>query len=132
MTAQGSAARSAARRLADLKFAYKIALMPGLAALGFLTIVLVSGMVGTNNSQLLAGIEQSNFPALAASRDLEEALAAIQRGLQDAVAAHDKTMLGETDTLRGADRVAAAGAARGGMTRTGSRTMQHTDGATDS
>jgi len=83
----------------NLKFAVKIALMPGLAALGFFAILVVSRVVGTSNSRLLTGIEQSNFAALAASRDLEEELAALQRGLQDAVAAHDAGMLAETETL---------------------------------
>jgi len=88
--------------LKNMKFAFKIALMPGLAALSFFAILVVSRVVGTSNSRLLTGIEQSNFAALAASRDLEEELAQLQRGLQDAVAAHDNAMLVETEALRGA------------------------------
>jgi methyl-accepting chemotaxis protein len=86
--------------LKRLKFAHKVALMPGLAALGFLLVLAVSAWVGAGNGRILRGIEQGSFPAVDASRELEETLARVQRGLQDAVAAADKGMLAETDNLR--------------------------------
>ena len=86
--------------LKRLKFAHKVALMPGLAALGFLVVLAVSAWVGAGNGRILRSIEQGSFPAVDASRELEETLARVQRGLQDAVAAADKGMLAETDGLR--------------------------------
>ncbi len=86
--------------LKRLKFAHKVALMPGLSALAFLVILAVSWGVGGKNSDILRKIENGSFPAVDASRELEETLAKVQRSLQDAVAAADKGMLGETDGLR--------------------------------
>jgi methyl-accepting chemotaxis protein len=84
----------------NLKFAYKVALMPGLAALGFLLVLFSSLWLGRRNDRLLADLQDGYFPAFEASHALEETLGVIQRGLQDAVAARDPSMLTETDGQR--------------------------------
>ena len=59
--------------LKRLKFAHKVALMPGLSALAFLVILAVSWGVGGKNSDILRKIENGSFPAVDASREQEAA-----------------------------------------------------------
>ena len=84
-----------------LKFLHKLALMPALAALGFLLVLLVLATLGSRNSGLLGDIENGYFPGFEASDRLESTLNAIQRGLQDAVGASDRGLLAEVDQVRG-------------------------------
>ena len=83
-----------------LKFLHKLALMPTLAALGFLLVLLVLATLGSRNGQLLGDIENGYFPAFEASELLERTLTGIERGLQDAAAAADRGLLAETDKVR--------------------------------
>jgi len=84
----------------NLRFAQRVALMPGLAAVGLLVILGVILFQGYRTERLLTGIQTGYTPALETARDLEDSLAAIQRGLQDAVAARDASLLDEVDTHR--------------------------------
>ena len=84
----------------NLRFAHRVVLMPGLAAAGLLLILGIAQYLNTRTAALLTGIQQGYAPALETARDLEESLAAIQRALQDAVAAHDASMLEEADQNR--------------------------------
>ncbi len=86
---------------ADLKFYQKILSLTLLAATAFLIVLtsIISG--GRKNEVLLQEIETGHFPALMLRRDLEEGLAALQRGLQDAAASLDEDILAETDALNG-------------------------------
>ncbi len=84
----------------DLKVAHRVALMPILAAIGFALVLIVSQQLGSRSADQLTAIQKGFFPALEASRDLEETLTAIQRALQDAVAATDAGLLTESDALR--------------------------------
>src|ERR1700689_2822379 len=86
--------------LKDLKVAQKVALMPALAAIGFPLVLVVSQQLGSRSADQLTAIQQGYFPALEASRDLEEALTGIQRALQAAVTARDAGLLAESDVLR--------------------------------
>lgn len=86
--------------LGKLKFTYKVVLLPALATAGFLIILFVIQLYGARNAALLTEIEIGYAPALALSRDLVEQLAAIQRILQDAVAASDEEILKEADQLQ--------------------------------
>ena len=100
-TAAEAATLEGGRRLTrGLKFLHKVALMPALAALGFLLVLLILETLGSRNDKLLGDIESGYFPAYEASDRLEETLSEIQRGLQDAVAASDRGLLAETDGLR--------------------------------
>ena len=83
-----------------LRFAHKMAALPVLAALGFLSILISLQVVSARNTRLLDAIEQRHFPAFVTSDSLRQTLLAIQRGMQDAVAAADAGALGATDALR--------------------------------
>ncbi len=100
-------------QLRNLKFHQKVGLMPLLAGVGFLLILTVTWLVGNRNQALLDNIRNVYFPALEASRDAEETLAAIQRNLQDATAAADLQMLNDTDPLSAQFRLALDKAAQG-------------------
>jgi methyl-accepting chemotaxis protein len=86
--------------LKNWKIAYKILLMPALAAVALLVIVILTPLAVTKNEELMTEIETGYFPAAELTRDLVEKLAGIQRGLQDAAAAHDADFLSEPDALR--------------------------------
>lgn len=85
--------------LKHLKIRYKLLFIPFMAMIGFLLVYLAVNAINQRNEILLSQIEQRYYPSLELSRDLEEALGAIQRGMQDAVAAADEDMLNETDAL---------------------------------
>ncbi len=100
-TGGGSATPEEGRHVArGLKFLHKLALMPALAALGFILVLLVLLTVGGRNGKLLGDIESGYFPAYEASDQLEETLAGIQRELKDAVDARDRAMLAKADAQR--------------------------------
>jgi len=86
--------------ISKLKFSHKISLMPLIAALALVLIFLATWRAVSTNGQLTRLIESGYFPASQLTRDLGETLAAIQRGLQDAVASQDTDMLADVDTLR--------------------------------
>ena len=83
-----------------LRFAHKMAALPVLAALGFLSILVTLQVVGARNASLLDAIQQRYFPAYASTDSLQQTLTGVQRSLQDAVAAADANALGSTDALR--------------------------------
>ncbi len=80
-----------------MKVVHKIALMPTLAVAALLVIFVVVQMTRSANDDLNRRIETGYVPAVTMSQDLVELLAALQRGLQDAVASADPTLLEETD-----------------------------------
>ena len=84
----------------DLRFFYKVIALPLLSAVAFIIVLGSLLSTGERNKLILAEIESGHFPALMIRRDLEEGLAAIQRGLQDAAAAEDEDILAETDVLK--------------------------------
>jgi len=88
------------RRPWALSFRWKIISIPAFAVTIFLLILAVTRWVGASNEALLVGLETEEYQALTVSHDLERGLAAIQRGLQDAVAAADQDLLAEADDLR--------------------------------
>lgn len=85
--------------LRDLSFKWKLLTLPGLAALGFLLMLLTVVMTGTRSTERLQLIESGYGPNLELSRDLEEVLQGIQRGMQDAVAAANLGFSADTDPL---------------------------------
>jgi methyl-accepting chemotaxis protein len=84
----------------NLKFKYKIILLPSLATFAFLLILAANQILGVKNQELLTRIRVGYVPALEMSRDLEETLATVQRVMQDAVAIKDVAMVEEADSLR--------------------------------
>jgi len=87
-------------RFARLPFRAKLDVLTGglAGALGLvLAISLASGFI---NSWLLRRIERGYYPAVATTRDLQASLTALQRKLQDALAANDRSQFAEADSLR--------------------------------
>jgi diguanylate cyclase (GGDEF)-like protein/PAS domain S-box-containing protein len=82
-----------------MTFKRKIALMPSLAALAFVLIIVMTYWAGLRSEGVTLRLEQGYAPALLLGRDLEDCLARLQRGLQDAVASADVAQLAETDQL---------------------------------
>src|SRR5579862_3351991 len=88
--------------LANRTFKWKVLQLPGLAAVGFVLLLLVTAASGVVSANRLSKVETGHGPWLQVSRDLEETVQSIQRGLQDAVAADSQDLLGGTDSLRDA------------------------------
>ena len=86
--------------LKNLRFAYKIGLLPLAAGAGFALVWFLSTLLGSRGAERLAQVEQRYVPSLEASRDLDDLLMEIQRALQNAVAAQDGEMLAKAETLR--------------------------------
>ena len=83
----------------NLRFKYKILLLPSMSAMGFLLILLVALVVGNRNERLLTGIETDHYPSLELNRGLEETLTTIHRQLEYGAAAGDARTLTEIDAV---------------------------------
>ena len=83
-----------------LSFRYKMLIVPALAVIGFCVVFLVTVMLGIRSSGKLREVQTGYYPSVEMSQDLNDDLAGIQRGLQDAVAAKNVEALSETDALR--------------------------------
>src|SRR5262245_8043553 len=88
-----------AKMLKNLSFKFKVLLLPGVALIAFLLILIVSLLTGSDIERRLTRIEKGYYPSLELSRDLEEILAAIQRGIEYGSAAGDAKTLSATDAL---------------------------------
>lgn len=84
----------------SLKVSQRLVLMPCLAGLAFLLVLLTTQRAAGRYAELNVQIERGYSPALDLSRDLEDILAQLQRGLHGAVAAADETLLDEMDSTR--------------------------------
>ena len=83
-----------------LSYRYKMLITPALAMIGFLVVLLVTLTLGNQSVSKLQEVQIGYYPSVEMSQDLVDDLGAIQRGLQDAVAAKNAEALGETDLLR--------------------------------
>lgn len=83
-----------------LKFQHKMLVGPGLAAIAFCLVLMITLILGTRSVNQMQLVESGYYPSVEMSRDLEEDLNAIQRGLQDAVAAKNSEALSDTDALK--------------------------------
>ena len=86
--------------LKNLTLRWKVILLPCFAAVGFLLLLAVNFVLGRGEEKQIGLIESGFVPSLELSRDLEEALTALQRQLQDAVAAQDAEGLSNAAALR--------------------------------
>jgi len=84
----------------NLTLRWKVILLPCFAAVGFLLLLAVNFVLGRSEEKQLRQIESGFVPSLELSRDLEETLTALQRQLQDAVAAQDADGLANAAALR--------------------------------
>ena len=87
--------------LKNLAIRWKVILLPCFAAVGFLLLLAVNFALGRREEGQLGLIEAGFVPSLELSRDLEETLTALQRQLQDAVAAQDAEALNGAGALQG-------------------------------
>jgi methyl-accepting chemotaxis protein len=84
----------------SFSFRQKILLLPGLAAVALLLVLVLTVGLGRTNESRLRTIRDGYYPSVQLSRTLQENLARIQRGLQDAATARDVDRLQEADSLR--------------------------------
>ncbi|SRR6266481_5794 len=75
--------------LSKLKFAQKIWMLPGVAAVALGLVLLGVAMFGRSTTRALGRIQQGYYPSVELRQTLQADLATMQRGLQDAVAASD-------------------------------------------
>src|SRR2546423_2621278 len=80
-------------------FRQRIGLLPKLGGIALGATLVVNLIAGGLSQRQLDGIHRGLYPSLQLSRSLEERLAQVQRGLQDAVGAADIDRLAEVDTL---------------------------------
>lgn len=85
--------------LDNLSIRQKILIAPALAVVGFCVVFAVTLVLGFRTSNQLRNVRTGYYPSVELSRSLEEYLGAIQRSLQDAVAASNLDGLSEADTL---------------------------------
>ena len=85
--------------LEKLSIRQKILIAPALAVVGFCVVLLVTVVLGSMTSSQLRHVQTGYYPSVELSRSLDEQLGAIQRGLQDAVAASNSEGLSEADAL---------------------------------
>ncbi len=83
-----------------LKFQHKMLIGPALAGLAFCLVLAITLIFGSRSVSQMQQVESGYYPSVEMSRDLEEDLNAIQRGLQDAVAAKNSEALADTDALK--------------------------------
>jgi len=83
-----------------LSFRYKMLITPTLAMIGFCVVLLVTLLLGNQSAGKLHEVQIGYYPSVEMSQDLDDDLGAIQRGLQDAVAAKNAEALADTDVLR--------------------------------
>lgn len=95
MSFRETISRGVERGLNRLAFRYKLLLLPLVAAIGFLTILMVTFTFGKRSEKLLLLV-----PDVKLSAQLSAALVSIQRGLQDAVTSGDPTAIDKIDALR--------------------------------
>ena len=88
------------RRLEGLPYHGKMVALSTVVAVAFALVLLVNVAFGLLNEHRLGQIEGAYYPSVEASRTLQETLASVQRGLQDAAAASDPDRLRDTDSLR--------------------------------
>ena len=85
--------------LSKLKFAQKIWMLPGVAAVALGLVLIGVAMFGRSTTRALGRIQQGYYPSVELRQTLQADLATMQRGLQDAVAASDVDGLAAADSL---------------------------------
>ncbi len=83
-----------------LKFQQKMLIGPALAGLAFCLVLAITLIFGSRSVSQMQQVEIGYYPSVEMSRDLEVDLNAIQRGLQDAVAAKNIEALADSDALK--------------------------------
>ena len=100
--------RAIDRWLGRFKFGQKLLMLPVIALVGYVVVGVLAHYFALENRAHLESIQRQFLPTLEASRDLEDLLEKIQRGLHDAAAAENADGIAETEPMR-ADCVLPAG-----------------------
>ncbi|HEY3821332.1 MAG TPA: ATP-binding protein [Polyangiaceae bacterium] len=82
-----------------LTFRLKLLALVGVTALAFLVIIVASSVIASRVDRQLVAIQQSYLPKIELEPELVAQLERMQRGFQDAVAAHDLETLASTRDL---------------------------------
>jgi methyl-accepting chemotaxis protein len=82
--------------LRDVSFRGKLTLLSAIAAAGFVVALAISMVLGNRGVHLLTEVHNGYYPSLAMSERLHAVLTALQRDMQDAVAASDAAALSQT------------------------------------
>jgi HAMP domain-containing protein len=90
------------RTFADWRIGRKVALMPIVAGVALALILIAMPFAVARNTEIMERIQNGDFPASEATRDMVETLATIQRALQDAASAQDADLLADADKSRDA------------------------------
>lgn len=91
-----------AKFLNNLRFRHKLLILPLLAGLGFVLLLGVSIFFNIRNQRLVQLVEHGYYPAVDDAAFLNASLKALQRELQDAVAAQNASSLDSADALHAA------------------------------
>ena len=83
-----------------LSIKYKLLVMPAFAAIGLLVVLATSLYLGDTEERQMRLVENDYYPSVQLSADVEKRFAALQRGLQDAVAARNTAALDAIDAMR--------------------------------
>jgi PAS domain S-box-containing protein len=103
-----------------LTFRAKLFAIVAIAALAFVLLIVVSGVLARRGDAQLAVIQRTYIPKVVLQPELDGASERLRRGFQDAVAAHDLESLGATEKLKARfleDLDAASGAVDAGDLR---------------
>ena len=83
----------------DLRIKSKLLVLPAFAALGLLIVLVTSFVLADSEERQIRLVENHYYPSVQLSAEIETRFAALQRGLQDAVAARNANGLDDTDAL---------------------------------
>ncbi|MEM6455736.1 MAG: methyl-accepting chemotaxis protein [Acidobacteriota bacterium] len=81
-----------------LRLSHKVTLSPVIAAVGFVIILVVTGLVGSKIASLSDAISTDYFPGFETTRELQVKLVELSRTFQDAVNESDEYLVEETAT----------------------------------
>ena len=86
-------------KFARLRIRHKLLVLPAFATLALVVVLIASVVFERAADREMQLVEHQYYPSVLLSRDLEEGLRQMQRGLQDAVAASDAGALEQTDAI---------------------------------
>jgi methyl-accepting chemotaxis protein len=86
-------------KFVNLRIKHKLLVLPAFATVALVIVLVASILFERAADHEMQLVEQGYYPSVQLSRDVEEGVARLQRGLQDSVAAADASALAETDRL---------------------------------
>src|SRR5687768_12781935 len=86
-------------RFTNLPMKTKLLVLPAFATAGLLVVMLAAWLFDARAAREMQRVEQGYYPSVQLGRDVHDGIAALQRGLQDAVSASDAAGLEDTDKI---------------------------------